>query len=64
MTSPQTKNSFANAFPIDELSLSNVILYFNLDFEAIIEKQHINKADLFYKSLNDSAKLAVYLSSS
>ena len=39
-------------------------LYFNLDFKATIEKQHINKAKLPYKSSNDSAKMAVYLSSS
>ena len=32
------------------------MLYFNLDFKATIEKQHINKAELFYKSSNDSAK--------
>ena len=34
------------------------------DFKATIEKQHINKANLPYKSSNDSAKMAVYLSSS
>ena len=34
-------------------------LYFNLDFKATIEKQHINKAELSYKSSNDSAKMAV-----
>ena len=40
------------------------MLYIDLDFKATIEKQHINKAELFYKSLNNSAKMAVYLSSS
>ena len=30
-------------------------LYFNLDFNATIEKQNINKAEMFYKSLNDFA---------
>ena len=39
-------------------------LSFNLNFKATIEKQHINKAKLSYKSSNDSAKMAVYLSSS
>ena len=39
-------------------------LYFNLDFNATIEKQNINKAEMFYKSLNDFAKMAVYLNSS
>ena len=39
-------------------------VYVNLDFKATIEKQHINKAKLFYKSSNDSAKMAVSLSSS
>ena len=39
-------------------------LHFDLDFNATIEKQHINKAKLSYKSSNDSAKMAVYLSSS
>ena len=37
---------------------------FELDFKATIKKQHINQAELFYKSSNDSAKMAVYLSSS
>ena len=40
------------------------MLYFNLDFKATNEKQHINKAKLSHKSLNDSAKMAMYLSSS
>ena len=40
------------------------ILYFNPHFKATIEKQHINKAKLFYKSLNDSAKMAGNLNSS
>ena len=31
---------------------------------ATIEKQHINKANLHYKWSSDSAKMAVYLSSS
>ena len=53
---------FANAFLTDELSLSTVIL--NLDFKATTEKQHINKAKLHYKSSSDSAKMAVYASSS
>ena len=35
------------------------MLYFNLDFKATMEKQHIKKAELFYKSSNDSAKMAV-----
>ena len=39
-------------------------LYFNLDFKATIEKQHINKANLHHKSSSDSAKMAVYLNSS
>ena len=39
-------------------------LYFNLDVKATIEKQHINKANLHYKLSSDSAKMAVYLSSS
>ena len=29
-----------------------------------MEKQHINNVELFYKSSNDSAKMAVYLSAS
>ena len=36
----------------------------NLDFKATTEKQHINKAKLHYKSSSDSAKMAVYVSSS
>ena len=32
------------------------MLYFNPDFKATIEKQHINRAKLFYKSFYDSAK--------
>ena len=32
-------------------------LYFNLDFKATIETQHINKAKLPYKSSNDYANL-------
>ena len=36
------------------------MLYFNLDFTTTIEKRHINKAKLSYKSSNDSAKMAVY----
>ena len=40
-------------------------LYFNLDFKATIEKHHhISKTNLHYKSSSDSAKMAVYLSSS
>ena len=34
-------------------------LCFNLDFKATIEKQHINKAKLSYKTTNDSVKMAV-----
>ena len=36
-------------------------LHFDLDFKATIETQDINKAKLPYKSLNDSARMAVYL---
>ena len=54
--------SFANALLINELSLSSIIPFF--DFKATIAKQHINKAELFYMLSNDSAKMAVYLSSS
>ena len=39
-------------------------LILNLDFKATTEKQHINKAKLHYKSSSDSAKMAVYVSSS
>ena len=35
--------------------------YFNLDFKATTEKQHIKKAMLHYKSSSDSAKMAVYV---
>ena len=38
-------------------------LYFNLYFKTTIEKQHINKANLHYKSSSDPAKMTVYLSS-
>ena len=62
--SPQ-KVSCAMVLLTDELSLSNVILkVFNLHFKDTIENQDINKAKLFYQSSNDSAKMAVYLSSS
>ena len=55
--------SFANALLIVELSLSNVILI-TLFLKPPSKSNTSNKAELFYKPSNDSAKMAVYLSSS
>ena len=40
------------------------MLYANIDFKAVIEKQRNNKDQQFYKSPNGSSKMAGYLSSS